>query len=403
MDIYYVSFVDECTGFLWLYPLLNKSGVFEIFLKFYAFTSTQFGAHLQYFQSDGDGEFNSSQFASFLDSKGIIHQLSCPSTPQQNGLAERKNRHVIETALTLLVLANLPGQFWYHAVAHAAYLINFMPSIALGNQSPFQKLFNKPPPLQHLRVFGTAVYPYIRPFNEHKLQSRNVQHVVHDESVFPFGHSKPSLPSSNISSCPSSSFKAPPIVVSISHHVPSLASSRGGPKADNIVLRRSRSRGVTSSPVPNLASSQSSDIPSRVSASFGGDPVLVGSSADSIENLHVLNAQQLQVLLPSQESSSPFMPPPMHPMQTRSKSGIVKPKPFEEYQCYLTTILSLHDAAEPATYKAASQSSVWIQAMREEIESLHTQGTWDLVSMPVDKNIVGSRWVYRVKKNSDGL
>ncbi|BBH09514.1 hypothetical protein Prudu_022027 [Prunus dulcis] len=326
---YYVSFVDECTGFLWLYPLLNKSGVFEIFLKFYAFISTQFGAHLQYFQSDGGGEFNSSQFASFLDSKGIIHQLSCPSTPQQNGLAERKNRHVIETALTLLVPANLPGQFWYHAVAHAAYLINFMPSIALGNQSPFQKLFDKPPPLQHLRVFGTA---------------------------------------------------APPIVVSISHHVPSLASS----------------------PVPNLASSQSSDIPSRVSASFGGDPVLVGSSADSIENLQVLNAQQLQVLLPSQESSSPFMPPPMHPMQTRSKSGIVKPKPFEEYQCYLTTIPSLHDAAEPATYKAASQSSVWIQAMREEIEALHTQGTWDLVSMPVDKNIVGSRWVYRVKKNSDG-
>ncbi|KAI5333017.1 hypothetical protein L3X38_023146 [Prunus dulcis] len=221
-----------------------------------------------------------------------------------------------------------------------------MPSIALGNQSHFQKLFDKPPPLQHLRVFGTTVYPYIRPFNEHKLQSRTVQcvfmgysqgykgvicynttthrfllsrHVVHDEGVFPFGHSKPSLPSSNISSCPSSSFKAPPIVVSISHHVPSLASS----------------------PYPSLASSQSSDIPSHVSASFSGDPVLVGSSADSTENLQVLNAQQLQVFLPSHESSSPYMPPPMHPMQTRFKSGIVKPKPFEEYQCYLTTIPSL--------------------------------------------------------------
>ncbi|KAI5327629.1 hypothetical protein L3X38_027025 [Prunus dulcis] len=404
---YYVSFVDECTGFLWLYPLLNKSGVFEIFLKFYAFICTQFGAHLQYFQSDGGGEFNSLQFASFLDSKGIIHRLSCPSTPQQNGFAERKNRHVIETALTLLVPASLPGQFWYHAVAHAAYLINFMPSIALGNQSPFQKLFGKPPLIQHLRVFGTAVYPYVRPFNEHKLQSRTVhcvfmgysqgykgvicyntsthrfllsRHVVHDENVFPFGNSQSALPSSNISSCPSSSFKPPPIVVSVSHHVPSLASS----------------------PVPNIASSHFSAFPSSVSAFFGGDPVLIGSSAASIENLQVLNDQQLQALLPSQESSSSFLAPPMHPMQTRSKSGIVKPKPFEEYQCYLTTIPSLHDTAEPATYKVASQSSVWIQAMRDEIAALHTQGTWDLVSMPVDKNIVGSRWVYRVKKNSDG-
>ncbi|CAL2235003.1 unnamed protein product [Prunus armeniaca] len=337
---YYVSFVDECTGFLWLYPLFNKSGVFEIFLKFYAFISTQFGAHLQYFQSDGGGEFNSSQFAYFLDSKGVIHQLSCPSTPQQNGFAERKNRHVIETALTLLVTANLPGQFWYHVVAHVAYLLNFMPSIALGNQSPFQKLFGKPPPLQHLRVFGTTVYPYIRPFNEHKLQSRTVQcvfmgysqgykgvicyntithrfllsrHVVHDKSIFPFKHSESSFPYVNFSSCPSSSLKAPPIVVFVSHHVPSLASS----------------------PYHSLTSSQSSDVPSHVSASFGDDPVLVASSADYTENLQVLSDQQLQ-------------------------------------------------------------------AMREEIEALHTQGTWDLVHMPVDKNIVGSRWVYRVKKNSDG-
>ncbi|KAI5319029.1 hypothetical protein L3X38_038737 [Prunus dulcis] len=330
---YYVSFVNECTGFLWLYPLLNKSGVFEIFLKFYAFICTQFGAHLQSFQSDGGGEFNSSQFASFLDSKGIIHRLSCPSTPQQNGLAERKNIHVIEIALTLLVPASLSGQFWYHAVAHAAYLINFMPSFALGNQSPFQKLFGKSPLLQHLRVFGTAVYPYVRPFNEHKLQSRTVQcvfmeysrgykgvicynttthrfllsrHVVHDENVFPFGNSQSAFPSSNISSCPSSSFKTPPIVVSISHHVPSLASS----------------------PVPNIASSHSSALPSSVSASFGGDPVLIGSSTASIENLQVLNDPQLQALLPSQESSSSFLAPHMYPMQTRSKSGIVKPKPF---------------------------------------------------------------------------
>ncbi|CAL2246117.1 unnamed protein product [Prunus armeniaca] len=347
---YYVSFVDECTGFLWLYPLFNKSGVFEIFLKFYAFISTQFGARLQYFQSDGGGEFNSSQFASFLDSKGIIHQLSCPSTPQQNGLDERKNRHVIETALTLSVSANLPGQFWYHAVAHAAYLINFMPSIALGNQSPFQKLFEKPPPLQHIRVFGTVGYKGVICYNTTTHRFLLSRHVIHDESVFPFRHSEPSPPFSNLSSCTPSSFKAPPIVVSVSYHVPSLASCSD----------------------PSLASSHSSDVPFHVSASFGDDPVLVALGADSIDNLQVLSAQQLQVLLPSHESSSPSMPPPMHPMQTRSKSGIVKTKPFEDYQCYLTTIPPFHEAAEPTTYMAASQSSVWIQAMREEIEALHT-------------------------------
>ena len=65
-------------------------------------------------------------------------------------------------------------------------------------------------------------------------------------------------------------------------------------------------------------------------------------------------------------------------------------------------LTSLSDATEPATYKVASQSSVWVTAMQEEIEALHTQGTWELIPTPLHKNIIGSRWVYRIKRNSDG-
>ncbi|CAL9017543.1 unnamed protein product [Prunus brigantina] len=98
-------------------------------------------------------------------------------------------------------------------VAHAAYLINLMPSSVLRYQSPFQSLYGKVPDIKSLRIFGTAVYPYIRPYNEHKLQPRTAQcvfmgyspgykgvicynrstsrfvvsrHVIHDETVFPF-------------------------------------------------------------------------------------------------------------------------------------------------------------------------------------------------------------------------
>ncbi|CAL9022084.1 unnamed protein product [Prunus brigantina] len=87
---------------------------------------------------------------------------------------------------------------------------------------------------------------------------------------------------------------------------------------------------------------------------IGNGEVVVASSADSTENLQVLSAQQLQVLLPLYDSSSPSMSPYMHPMQTRSKSGIDNTKPFEDYHCYLTTIPPFYEAAEPATYKAAS-------------------------------------------------
>ncbi|CAL2255540.1 unnamed protein product [Prunus armeniaca] len=98
---YFVSFLDECTGYLWVYPLFNKSEVFSKFLQFHALIQNQFSAAIKCFQSDGGGEFLSKVFTDFLASKGIVRRLSCPYTPQQNGLAERKNRHIIETAITL--------------------------------------------------------------------------------------------------------------------------------------------------------------------------------------------------------------------------------------------------------------------------------------------------------------
>ncbi|CAL9016186.1 unnamed protein product [Prunus brigantina] len=87
---YFVSFLDECTGYLWVYPLFNKSEVFSKFLQFHALIQNQFSAAIKCFQSDGGGEFLSKVFTDFLASKGIVHRLSCPYTPQQNGLAERK-------------------------------------------------------------------------------------------------------------------------------------------------------------------------------------------------------------------------------------------------------------------------------------------------------------------------
>lgn len=80
-------------------------------MKFYAMLTNQYDAKVKIFQTDGGGEFTSTLFMAFLDSKGVIHHLSCPHTPQQNGLAERKNRHVIDTAITLLSDASLPTKF----------------------------------------------------------------------------------------------------------------------------------------------------------------------------------------------------------------------------------------------------------------------------------------------------
>ncbi|KAI5324602.1 hypothetical protein L3X38_033675 [Prunus dulcis] len=153
-------------------------------------------------------------------------------------MAERKNRHIIETAIILLTEASLPGKFSFHATAHAAYLINRMPSSTLDNQAPFFRLFGTEPKIHSLRVFGTAVYPYLRHYNVHKLQPRTTQcvflgyatgykgvigyncatgkclisrDVIHDEYVYPFVPSIPPQQSSTSSSIVNTS----PIIISL--------------------------------------------------------------------------------------------------------------------------------------------------------------------------------------------
>jgi len=138
---YYVTFIDECTRFTWIFPLSNKSEVFALFVKFHAFLCTQFSAKVKILQSDGGGEYTTSKFQSFLTINGIVHQKSCPYTPKQNGLAEKKHRHIVETAITLLQNAKLPNLFWFHACATATYLINRMPCVTLQMHFPYQLLY----------------------------------------------------------------------------------------------------------------------------------------------------------------------------------------------------------------------------------------------------------------------
>lgn len=94
-----------------MFPLINKSEVSSVFIEFHAYIVTHYRAQVQFLQSDGGSEYTSRMFKEFLESKGILHQLSFPYTPQQNGTVESKNRHLIETTLALLTTTGLSLPF----------------------------------------------------------------------------------------------------------------------------------------------------------------------------------------------------------------------------------------------------------------------------------------------------
>lgn len=109
---YFVTFIDDFSSCTWLFLMKNRSELFSIFQQFYQEVKTQFGVSIRSLRSDNAKEYLSHQFQNFMSSNGILHQTSCAHTPQQNGVAEWKNRHLIETTRTLLLHSNVPYRFW---------------------------------------------------------------------------------------------------------------------------------------------------------------------------------------------------------------------------------------------------------------------------------------------------
>ena len=99
-------------------------------------------------------EYNSHEFAQFCKDRGISHEFTCPYTPEQNGVSERLNCTLIETARSMIYHAKVPLKFWAEAVNTAVYLHNRSPTSELKDKTPFECWLGEKPDASNLRVFG---------------------------------------------------------------------------------------------------------------------------------------------------------------------------------------------------------------------------------------------------------
>ncbi|KAJ7958815.1 Retrovirus-related Pol polyprotein from transposon TNT 1-94 [Quillaja saponaria] len=127
-NYYFLLFIDDYTRKTWVYFLKKKSEAFEVFKKFKALVEKESGHVIKSLLSNRGGEFTSNEFNIFCETQGIRRPLTVPRTPQQNGVAERKNRTILNMARCLLKSKNMPKEFWAEAVSCAVYLSNICPT-----------------------------------------------------------------------------------------------------------------------------------------------------------------------------------------------------------------------------------------------------------------------------------
>jgi hypothetical protein len=357
---YMLLFVDDFTRFSWIYLIKQKTDVYPMFLQFQQLIQRQFNTSIKAFHSDWGGEYQ--KLNSYFKSVGIVHRIACPYTHEQNGIAERKIRHLVDTGLTLLSHASLPLKFWGYAFEVAVSLLNNLPTTALKNASPFLKLFRHPPSLMDIKPFGCAIFPFLRPYNKHKFAFRSApcvylgcspshsafrcldvssnrvylaRHATFHEHVFPY---QTLLQTSQQS--PSLLPPSPPWLT-VTHH--------------------------TTSP---SAPAQTSGISSSLSASPSSNPT------------------------PS--ASSPTSPPSRtHPM-------VLRPRTMSRREAHVVSRQKDFLQLEPHTFHQAVSYNVWKEAMHSEFTALLANKTWSLVPRSSAQNVIGNKWVFRIKRKSDG-
>uniref|UniRef100_A0A2N9HTF2 Integrase catalytic domain-containing protein n=1 Tax=Fagus sylvatica TaxID=28930 RepID=A0A2N9HTF2_FAGSY len=296
------------------------------------------------------------------------------STSQQNGRAERKLRHILDTVRALLLSSKVPVPFWGEAVLTAAHAINRIPSPTISNQTPYERLFGSPPHYQHLRSFGSACFVLLQPHEHNKLEprSRLCCFLGYGETQKGYRCYDP-----------------------IAHR---LRISR------HVVFWEHRLFTEVSQFRPSFSLSSLSDLFPEVSPpsleSFPPSPEVSTSIPQTESSDHSSGSSSQETPHSSPESPAPAPSEDPAPATTLRRSSRVTtlPSHLRDFHCY-TALATLH---EPHSYREASSNPLWQAAMAEELDALSRTRTWDLVDLPPEKSVVGCKWVFKIKTRSDG-
>src|SRR5258705_12590830 len=146
----------------------NKDEVAQIIQNSIAALTTKFGWKPKAFRSDNGKEYITKDLQQFFKREGIQYQTTVPYTPQQNGVAERKNRALTEMCRCMLLDAGLDKKYWGEVILTATYLQNRLPSRSV-EKTPYELFHGHKPDLRGIRVFGSKVYAHIPKQKRRKL------------------------------------------------------------------------------------------------------------------------------------------------------------------------------------------------------------------------------------------
>jgi transposase InsO family protein len=430
---YNVTFTDDHSRYLWIEPLRTKDETFEAYKAFAAWAKTQHSVQIKRLRSDRGGEYTGCKFSAFLRKQGMERRFTTHGTPQHNGVAESLNRRLFDRVRAMLHQADLPKNLWAEVVRYAVWLKNRTSTKAIGNITPYKWLYGEKPNLGGIPEWGQHVWVHDATNSKLDARARQARWVGYDaDSTHAHRIYWPNT--KRISVECDIKFVSPLIVV---HTLPpSYMSAVMPPTAQPAPAPAALQPQQQPAPVPAPTPAQPPHTPAITRPRPIQQPPPAPHRPRVSTTIRPLTPPSpLPPLTPSDKSEEEQAPAPSTPapprmsfadMQILRRSGHIlvasswrrqleagEGTTGEEYSDYVFSaafddiiMAAILDAEVNPKSLAEAQSSPdwshWKKAMDRELGTLKKAGTWVNVPRPPDKNIVGSKWVYRVKHNADG-
>jgi transposase InsO family protein len=170
---YFVSFIDNCSKAVFVYPMKFKSDTFSCFKLFRAMFEKSYPYSIVSLHTDNGGEYLSTAFTNHLLTSGIKHDPGPPHSPESNGVAERTNRTLNNLVRCGLVNAKLPKSFWTDCLRHVMHTFNSVPmNTPQGFKSPSEILNVPSASIHSLHPFGCLAWFKVPEANRKKLDPK---------------------------------------------------------------------------------------------------------------------------------------------------------------------------------------------------------------------------------------
>lgn len=369
---YFFTLIDDYSRMCFIYFLKTKDEAFERFKEFKNLVENQQNTRIKILRSDNGGEFCNSDFNRYLKNAGIVHQTSNSHTPQQNGMAERFNRTLVEKAKCLMFDEGLDKSLWAEACNAACYLKNRTASSTVL-KTPYELWTGRKPNLSHLRVYGSTVMVHVPKINRKKWDQKSVKHILvgYDETTKGYRCYNPGTRKVIISR--------------------------------DVTIMEKNSIMVSNTKITTVKD----EIPQEDLVSVGEDSEL--SAPGLYESL---SNETIEDTINPSDCDSDYVPDVLPselniPETPRRSQREPKKKSFDDYITYFNGATNVNKPQEssdvPKTVAEAlsrADGHKWKQAMMEEVQSFNENETWELVDLPTDKTIVECKWVFKIKYDS---